>query len=162
MRRATMIPCSRPWTRAATKLAESQEPDVEPFGAVPERGRTSRTGEPVPLLRVTELRKSYQTPQGPLPVLKGVDLTLEAGTSLALLGESGSGKSTLLHLIGGLDEADGGEIWIDGVLCHGPRRCGARGAPARAARRRVSAVQPHSEPDGRGQSRVSGAARGPA
>ena len=70
---------------------------------------------PVPLLRVAELRKSYQTPQGPLPVLKGVDLTLEAGTSLALLGESGSGKSTLLHLIGGLDEADGGEIWIDGV-----------------------------------------------
>ena len=71
--------------------------------------------EQVPLLRVAGLRKSYQTPQGPLPVLKGVDLTLEGGTSLALLGESGSGKSTLLHLIGGLDEADGGNIWIDGV-----------------------------------------------
>ncbi len=71
--------------------------------------------EPVPLLRAAGVRKSYQTPQGPLTVLKGVDLTLEAGASLALLGESGSGKSTLLHLIGGLDEADGGSIWIDGV-----------------------------------------------
>jgi putative ABC transport system ATP-binding protein len=69
----------------------------------------------VPLLRVEGLRKSYQTPQGPLQVLKGIDLTLEAGTSLALLGESGSGKSTLLHLVGGLDEAGGGGIWIDGV-----------------------------------------------
>lgn len=68
-----------------------------------------------PLLRVVGLRKSYQTPQGRLPVLKGIDLTLEAGTSLALLGESGSGKSTLLHLIGGLDEADDGGIWIDGA-----------------------------------------------
>ncbi len=38
-----------------------------------------------------------------------------AGSSLALLGESGSGKTTLLHLIGGLDDADGGDIWIDGV-----------------------------------------------
>jgi putative ABC transport system ATP-binding protein len=70
---------------------------------------------PVPLLRVRGLRKSFATPQGPLAVLKGVDLSLEAGTSLALLGESGSGKSTLLHLIGGLDEADAGEIAIDGV-----------------------------------------------
>lgn len=69
----------------------------------------------MPLLSVAGLRKSYATPQGPLQVLKGVDLTLEAGTSLALLGESGSGKSTLLHLVGGLDEADGGEIWIDGI-----------------------------------------------
>lgn len=83
-----------------------------------ERSRAG-THEPdsgaVPLLRVTGLRKSYQTPQGPLAVLKGVDLALEAGTSLALLGESGSGKSTLLHLIGGLDEADSGDIWFDGI-----------------------------------------------
>jgi putative ABC transport system ATP-binding protein len=78
-------------------------------------GTRELDGSPVPLLRVAGLRKSYPTPQGPLPVLKGVDLTLETGTSLALLGESGSGKSTLLHLIGGLDEADGGDIWIDGV-----------------------------------------------
>jgi putative ABC transport system ATP-binding protein len=71
------------------------------------------------LLRVSDVRKSYATPQGPIPVLKGVDLTLAAGESLALLGESGSGKSTLLHLIGGLDDADSGEIMLDGVRVTG-------------------------------------------
>ncbi len=76
--------------------------------------RTDRAADGA-LLRVTEVRKSYATPQGSLPVLNGVDLVLGAGESLALLGESGSGKSTLLHLIGGLDEADGGEIVLDGV-----------------------------------------------
>ncbi|WP_442754232.1 ABC transporter ATP-binding protein [Methylocystis sp. JAN1] len=68
-----------------------------------------------PLLRVVNLRKSYATPQGPLPVLRGIDLSLRAGETLALMGESGSGKSTLLHLVGALDRADGGEILLDGV-----------------------------------------------
>ncbi|CAI3800489.1 Vitamin B12 import ATP-binding protein BtuD [Pseudomonas sp. MM223] len=54
-------------------------------------------------------------PQGPLPVLQGVDLRLARGSSLALMGESGSGKSTLLHLIAGLDRADSGRILIDDV-----------------------------------------------
>ncbi len=68
-----------------------------------------------PLLRVTNLSKSYLGPQGPLPVLRGVDLALAAGQSLALMGESGSGKSTLLHLVAGLDHADEGAIHIDDV-----------------------------------------------
>jgi len=68
-----------------------------------------------PLLRVVDLCKSYATPQGPLPVLRGVDLSLRAGETLALMGESGSGKSTLLHLVGALDHADGGDILLDGV-----------------------------------------------
>lgn len=68
-----------------------------------------------PLLRVSGLHKSYATPQGPLPVLRGVDLSLEAGETLAMMGESGSGKSTLLHLVGALDDADAGEILLDGL-----------------------------------------------
>lgn len=56
--------------------------------------RTHRAGgspqASAPLLRVSDVRKSYATPQGPIPVLKGVDLTLAAGESLALLGESGT------------------------------------------------------------------------
>jgi len=67
------------------------------------------------LLRVSRLSKSYPGPQGALPVLRGVDLALDAGTSLALMGESGSGKSTLLHLVAGLDSADDGSIHIDGL-----------------------------------------------
>jgi putative ABC transport system ATP-binding protein len=68
-----------------------------------------------PLLRVIGLKKSYMTPQGRVAVLRGVDLTLASGASMALMGESGSGKSTLLHLVGGLDDAEAGEIFIDGV-----------------------------------------------
>ena len=72
-----------------------------------------------PLLRVVALRKAYATPQGPFAVLKGVDVSLDAGSGLALMGESGSGKSTLLHLIAALDEPDGGQIWLDGVMVTG-------------------------------------------
>ncbi|WP_192035597.1 ABC transporter ATP-binding protein [Halomonas sp. YLGW01] len=66
------------------------------------------------MLEMRDIRKAYATPQGPLSVLDGVDLTLAAGASLALMGESGSGKSTLLHLAAGLDTPDGGEITLDG------------------------------------------------
>ena len=66
------------------------------------------------LLNVKNLTKSYAGPDGTVPVLRGVDVTLGTGETLALTGESGSGKSTLLHLVGGLDRADAGEIWIDG------------------------------------------------
>lgn len=67
------------------------------------------------LLRVTDLNKSYAGPDGPLPILHGIDMTLAAGETLALTGESGSGKSTLLHLVGGLDQPDSGVVAIDGI-----------------------------------------------
>ncbi|WP_349573161.1 ABC transporter ATP-binding protein [Azotobacter salinestris] len=70
------------------------------------------------MLIVENVRKSFVTAQGRLPVLRGVDLQLPAGTSLALMGESGSGKSTLLHLIAGLELVDGGRILIDGEPLH--------------------------------------------
>ncbi|WP_055663712.1 ABC transporter ATP-binding protein, partial [Jannaschia seosinensis] len=66
------------------------------------------------LLTVRDLRKSYDTSDGPQSVLRGVSFDLAAGRTLALTGESGSGKSTLLHLVAGLDAADDGTIAIDG------------------------------------------------
>ena len=66
------------------------------------------------MLVIEQLHKSFNTAQGLLPVLQGVDLRLAQGSSLALMGESGSGKSTLLHLVAGLDRADNGRILIDG------------------------------------------------
>ncbi|MFN3613277.1 MAG: ABC transporter ATP-binding protein [Rubrimonas sp.] len=66
------------------------------------------------MLTIRGLRKDYLTPQGRLTVLDGVDLDLQAGASLALMGESGAGKSTLLHLTAGLDAADGGSIRVGG------------------------------------------------
>ncbi len=68
------------------------------------------------MLTVRNLTKSYSTSEEQLAVLRGVDLALAAGESVALTGESGSGKSTLLHLIAGLDKADSGEVWLDGTL----------------------------------------------
>ena len=84
-------------------------PPDEPFVEAPPEVALS------PLLSVLTVSKSYPTPHRPLAVLKGVNLTLEAGSSLALMGESGSGKSTLLHLIAGLDEADSGEVRLDDI-----------------------------------------------
>ncbi len=82
------------------------------------------------LLTVRDVGKSFETADGPQPVLRGVSLTLAAGRTLALTGESGSGKSTLLHLIGGLDTPDEGAIEIDG------RDIGAMDDAGRAAIRR--------------------------
>jgi putative ABC transport system ATP-binding protein len=70
-------------------------------------GNPSVTG---PVLHVTGLTKSYRTAGEQVAVLRGVNLAVAAGESVALTGESGSGKSTLLHLIAGLDAADDGEI----------------------------------------------------
>jgi putative ABC transport system ATP-binding protein len=67
------------------------------------------------LLTAREVHKTFRTVGGSTVVLRGVDLSLDSGQSLALTGESGSGKSTLLHLIGGLDSADQGQIFIDGA-----------------------------------------------
>ena len=67
------------------------------------------------LLTVQHVHKTYETVGGRTLVLRGVDLSLDSGQSLALTGDSGSGKSTLLHLIGGLDLADWGQIFIGGV-----------------------------------------------
>ena len=66
------------------------------------------------LLEIEKLQKSFSGPEGLVPVLQGISLSLAAGETLALTGESGSGKSTLLHLVGGLDTADAGHIRIDG------------------------------------------------
>jgi putative ABC transport system ATP-binding protein len=67
------------------------------------------------MLELVNVSKSYATPQGPLPVLRAVSLSLDAASTAALVGESGSGKSTLLHLIAGLDRPDAGTIRLDGT-----------------------------------------------
>ncbi|MFJ4144747.1 ABC transporter ATP-binding protein [Pseudomonas sp. NPDC089734] len=64
------------------------------------------------MLHVHNVFKSYSSAQGPVEVLRGVELHLQHGSSLALMGESGSGKSTLLHLVAGLDKVDSGIISV--------------------------------------------------
>ena len=68
-----------------------------------------------PLMRVRNVRKSYRSGGGMLEVLRGVDLDLEPGAVVAVIGQSGCGKSTLLHLMGLLDTPDSGEVHLDGT-----------------------------------------------
>jgi lipoprotein-releasing system ATP-binding protein len=65
-----------------------------------------------PFIEVAELSKSYQTSTTTITVLRGVDLALEHGEMVAIVGASGVGKSTLLHVLGGLDSIDSGRIRI--------------------------------------------------
>lgn len=62
------------------------------------------------LLKATGVQKAY----GALKVLKGIDLTVDKGQILSVVGASGAGKSTLLHILGTLDRPDAGELTIQG------------------------------------------------
>lgn len=66
------------------------------------------------ILKVENLRKEYGEGNSKVIALDGVDLTIERGEFIAIVGPSGSGKSTLLHIIGGVDSPDDGKVYIDG------------------------------------------------
>ncbi len=67
------------------------------------------------MIKVNQLLKTVPTADGDLTILRGIDLSIAAGASAAIVGASGSGKSTLLGLLAGMDVASGGEVWLDGV-----------------------------------------------
>ncbi len=67
-----------------------------------------------PLLEVRGLVKSFPTGEGVIEVLRGIDLAIETGESLAILGQSGIGKSTLLHILGTLDRPTAGSVLFRG------------------------------------------------
>lgn len=72
------------------------------------------------VIEASSLHKTYVGGDGSiLHVLRGVDLQVHAGETVAIIGESGSGKSTLLHLLGGLDSPTSGEVWLGGRAVHG-------------------------------------------
>ena len=67
------------------------------------------------LIELKDINKTYDNGQ-PLHVLKGIDLSIERGEFVSIMGASGSGKSTLLNILGILDNYDTGEYWLDGKL----------------------------------------------
>lgn len=71
-----------------------------------------------PILALDGIVRTFHQGDRTLEVLKGVDLVLQPGEIVALVGQSGSGKSTLLHIAGLLERPDGGEIRLEGVRCN--------------------------------------------
>lgn len=68
----------------------------------------------MPVLKTQNLKKYYGAEENLVKALDGVDLTVEQGEFVAIVGTSGSGKSTLLHMMGGLDRATEGKVFING------------------------------------------------
>ena len=66
------------------------------------------------ILQVKDLTKIYGSGETAVHALRGVDLTVEKGEFVAVVGTSGSGKSTLLHMLGGLDRPTSGTVTVDG------------------------------------------------
>lgn len=68
----------------------------------------------MPILQIDQLKKSYGKGENVVHALAGISLSIEKGEFVAIVGTSGSGKSTLLHMLGGLDRATDGKVYVDG------------------------------------------------
>ena len=83
----------------------------------PVRKKTGQVGKPclnIEGLRAQKICKTYGTQENPVYALKETSFQIPKGQFAAILGPSGCGKSTLLHVLGGIEEPDGGSVWIKG------------------------------------------------
>jgi lipoprotein-releasing system ATP-binding protein len=93
--------------------------------------RVRREGEPgdsaAPIIQVSDLQKSYKTARGELNLFHGLNLQVEPGEMVAIVGQSGTGKSTLLHILGALDAPSAGTVYCasTNVAQLGPRQAAA-------------------------------------
>lgn len=72
-----------------------------------------------PVLQCCGVVRRFREGSSTLEVLSGVDLEVQLAERVAIIGSSGSGKTTLLQIMGGLDDPDGGEVFVDGQAMHG-------------------------------------------
>ncbi len=73
---------------------------------------------PDKLIELRKVTKTYRSDAGACHALSGIDLQVEAGEFVAVVGKSGSGKSTLINLITGIDRCTSGELWVAGTPIH--------------------------------------------
>ena len=78
----------------------------------------ARGDAPRSIIALQGVTKSYKTAAGDYLVLKGIDLALEAGEFVSIVGKSGSGKTTLLNMISGIDRPTSGEVWVNNTALH--------------------------------------------
>lgn len=93
-----------PATRAVREPELRTEPDSDKQG-------TDKLGAAEPIIRVEGLEKTYRTARGALTLFRDLDLEIEAGELVAIVGQSGAGKSTLLHILGALDAPSAGRVY---------------------------------------------------
>jgi lipoprotein-releasing system ATP-binding protein len=93
---------------------------ISPSAAASQASRAARESEPrafgtqsvqSPAIQVQGLRKSYRTARGSLDLFQDLDLQVETGELVAIVGQSGAGKSTLLHILGALDAPSSGKVY---------------------------------------------------
>src|SRR4030067_85667 len=70
------------------------------------------------LVELRHVIKTYQSPAGAYTALKGVNLTIEPGEVVSIVGKSGSGKSTLINMITGIDRPTTGQVWVGDTAVH--------------------------------------------
>ena len=81
----------------------------------PQAGNAANGG---PIIDLRSVNKSYKTAVGDYPALKNVDLQINAGEFVSIIGKSGSGKSTLLNMITGIDRPSTGEVYVNDTAVH--------------------------------------------
>jgi lipoprotein-releasing system ATP-binding protein len=81
----------------------------------PESRASVNQPDSAPIIQVQGLSKTYRTARGALTLFDGLDLTVERGEMVAIVGQSGAGKSTLLHILGALDAASQGTVYCASI-----------------------------------------------
>ncbi|MCC6260626.1 MAG: ATP-binding cassette domain-containing protein, partial [Anaerolineales bacterium] len=71
-----------------------------------------------PIIDLREVNKYYKTAGGDFHALENIELQINAGEFVSIVGKSGSGKSTLLNMITGIDRPSAGEVWVNGTAVH--------------------------------------------